>query len=150
MIADNEKNLLLHAFADFESVEDLNGDPGASFIVSLDPVGLADVVEKQNQVENARAGVFAENFAVVVENLGSAIKNPVKFAHCAEDVNVGSVAVIVFVLHLAGKAPELGYESTEDTEIVHFQEGWIDLPVFLEDGTKAGGGRRRINDPAAD
>ena len=126
VISDDERNDLAAPGIKIEAFENGDGQLDAALAVVLDPGGLADVMQEQDQVEQGGIGGLVEFLAVFEGDRLGLGEDPVELPDGVERVDVGGVAVIELMLHEAGEPVERGDEPAQHPQFVHQLQGGED------------------------
>ena len=101
MILDDESNQLSVFFADLHALEDRFGKNDAILGMSFDRVSFANVVKKEDQIEKVGQTKLVYLLPIAIENGVRTREDIVEFPNCMKRVDIGSIAMIVLVLHEA-------------------------------------------------
>ena len=115
---------------------DLVGEHRASLLVMAGVGSLADIMEKDGEIEDGRILELLENLPVAGEFFFSGKENAVQLLDTDKRVLIRRVAVVELVLDKAIQRAELRYIAAKDSQIVHEAERAPDLSLPGQDGKK--------------
>jgi hypothetical protein len=105
-----------------------------------DCLGFPNVVQEQREVEQGGIAAFVEGGPILERDGFGFGKHAVEFTDGVQRMNIGGVAVVIFVLHEARQSVEVGDEAAKHAEFVHLFESGMHGSDFGKDRAEAHAG----------
>src|SRR5258708_10171 len=119
MIFDDKCNDLAAFTVNLHSFQERFGDAYTALGVVFDSPRFTYVMQQQNEIKQCRICCVMKLVAVFYSDGLRDAENLVQLSDCVQRVDVGGVAMVVFVLHQTGQPIEFRYESSQYTQFMH-------------------------------